>query len=667
MATVANNVKVAALYSAIFNRAPDQAGLNFWLDQLSSGATLTDAADGFTQHPVFAQTYSGLTNIQFVQQLYTNVLGSAGDAKGIQYWADRLAAGETKGSVVASFVEGALTIDLAAQLAAGALTQAEYDAAVVRQNTLLNKGTVGVYFAETLGAASNLAATTDTTTAAGLAADPAYQASQSAIANVTADSATVDSAKGRIDVAVGTSNPVDSLIGQNSPLTAALVDLQAKQAAVADALKAMALLDNANTSDGAPVLDNASAPTLDQFTAGYAKADALLEKNSAESGVSLAQLNLATANTVLSTARNADADSNGKLDSDANLAAEKTAALAAVNNDSDGSATKALYDAVNTANASLSADVTAHGDSVALLTGLRTAVANLIDAGVAVTTDLDGVGAGTATFADLLSQINSALTADAAAKNTLQSDALVHTLAIAGIVDQQNGAGSTVTATDKAYNDAVAAVENRDTLKAATVTAEGNFTATAEGTALRTAEAAVALRDTQIKAVADDQTALSNAQSYLAEVNTKLGAIEAAEAKVETAQDAIVAQGYALQTGLAATAGKDLFVADLSDATADYALTGLATGDKLFIGTQYQFGGATSATVNDAQLFAAGSSSALEVFLTGGAGSNVVVNVETKAFASNEAAPANDLVSITLNGVTDISHVSFDNGFITVA
>lgn len=217
MATVANNIKIAALYSAVFNRAPDQEGLDFWLAQLDGGASLVDAAVGFTLHPVFTETYGDMTSIEFVQALYMNVLGSAGDAAGIQYWVDRLATGESRGEIVASFVEGALTIDLAALLAAGELSQADYDAAVVRQNSLTNKATVGVYFAETFGAASNLSADTDATTKEGLESDPIYLASQAAIAKVTDAAASVDTAKSSIDTAATAEDPAAALIAANQP------------------------------------------------------------------------------------------------------------------------------------------------------------------------------------------------------------------------------------------------------------------------------------------------------------------------------------------------------------------------------------------------------------------------------------------------------------------
>ncbi len=211
--------EVAALYSAIFNRAPDQAGLEFWVNAIEGGDSLVQAAEGFTQHPVFAETYAGMSDSQFVQQLYVNILGGAGDANGIAFWTEKLASGVSKGQVVAEFVSGALTIDLDALLASGELSQAEYDAAVVRQDSLTNKANVGVYFAETFGAASNLSASTDTTTKEGLESDPVYLASQAAIAGVTNDAATLAAAKAAIDAAEA---PTDLLVAPAFTLTEAL-------------------------------------------------------------------------------------------------------------------------------------------------------------------------------------------------------------------------------------------------------------------------------------------------------------------------------------------------------------------------------------------------------------------------------------------------------------
>ena len=226
MATVANNAQVSALYAAVFGRAPDKAGLDFWTAQLDGGATLATTAAGFVGHPVFTQTYGSLTNIQFVNQVYQNVLGSSGDSKGVQFWVNKLAnEGYSKAQFIAEFVQGALTIDLAAQLAAGALTQAEYDAAVTRQNTLTNKADVGGSFANTFGASSNLSASTDASSA-----NVVHEAGAAAIAGVTADASTATAAKNAIADAAKTADPVTSLTG-NLANAATGVKLAAYQAA----------------------------------------------------------------------------------------------------------------------------------------------------------------------------------------------------------------------------------------------------------------------------------------------------------------------------------------------------------------------------------------------------------------------------------------------------
>lgn len=218
MAVVTTQQSVAALYTAIFNRAPDQAGLNYWTAQINGGASFATVAAGFAQHEVFTTGIGALSNAAYVTALYTNILGSAGDTAGIAYWTARLAAGETKAAVVAAFVQGSLTIDIAALQAAGSLTAADAAAALVRQQTLTNKADVGIYFANTLGANSNLNPATVVTSKAGLLADPAYQASVAVIANVTNTAATVQTAKDNIAVAAGSTNPVQSLLGNGGGL-----------------------------------------------------------------------------------------------------------------------------------------------------------------------------------------------------------------------------------------------------------------------------------------------------------------------------------------------------------------------------------------------------------------------------------------------------------------
>lgn len=220
MAVVTIQQSVAALYVAVFNRAPDAAGLNAWTAVITSGQqTFAQVAAGFAAHEVFTAGIGTLSNTDFVAALYQNILGSAGDAGGIANWSNQLNAGMSKADVAALFVQAALTVDIPAMLAAGSLTAAEAAAATVRQQTLTNKADVGIYFANTLGAASNLNPNTVSSSKAGLEADPIYNASKAAIANVTDSPASVAAAKDAIAVAAGSSNPAQALLGGTFTLT----------------------------------------------------------------------------------------------------------------------------------------------------------------------------------------------------------------------------------------------------------------------------------------------------------------------------------------------------------------------------------------------------------------------------------------------------------------
>ena len=219
MAVVTTAQKVAALYTAIFNRAPDKGGLDYWTAQITAGASFSSVVAGFTAHEVFTTGIGALGNAAFVAALYTNILGSAGDTAGIAYWTSVLNAGSSKAAVVSSFVEAALTVDIPAAIAAGTLSAADGALALVRQQTLTNKADVGIIFANTLGAASNLNPLTVASSKAGLEADPAYNASKAVIASVNNTVASVTAAKDAISVAAGTTNPVQALLGQTLTLT----------------------------------------------------------------------------------------------------------------------------------------------------------------------------------------------------------------------------------------------------------------------------------------------------------------------------------------------------------------------------------------------------------------------------------------------------------------
>lgn len=99
---------VYRLYSAYLLREPDAPGLQFWSDQyLSCAQSLAQISQFFANSPEFTSRYGALNNQQFVELIYQNVLGRAGEPDGVTYWAGQLAAGVSRGQVMIGFTESA--------------------------------------------------------------------------------------------------------------------------------------------------------------------------------------------------------------------------------------------------------------------------------------------------------------------------------------------------------------------------------------------------------------------------------------------------------------------------------------------------------------------------------------------------------------------------------
>jgi len=102
------------LYVAFFNRVPDADGLDYWIGEFRAGRTITQIADAFysagVQYSSLTGFSAGMTNDDFVNVVYRNVLGRQGgaDAEGLAYWSNALATGqESKGSLVTSILGSA--------------------------------------------------------------------------------------------------------------------------------------------------------------------------------------------------------------------------------------------------------------------------------------------------------------------------------------------------------------------------------------------------------------------------------------------------------------------------------------------------------------------------------------------------------------------------------
>ena len=156
--TAATREKIAKLYIAIFNRAPDEDTLNYWVNE--SGLSLAEVAQSFFDQPETQKLYpSGILNANFVKSIYVNLFNRKPDSEGLAYWVDKLNDGNySKNLFIQAVINGALGDD---------------------KTILQNKADVGLYYADK--------GLNDRTTAYKIMKD------------ITADILTVNAAKGIID------------------------------------------------------------------------------------------------------------------------------------------------------------------------------------------------------------------------------------------------------------------------------------------------------------------------------------------------------------------------------------------------------------------------------------------------------------------------------------
>lgn len=215
--------QIAALYIAVFNRAPDWAGLQYWLDVDDFAAM----AKGFVAHPVFRAAYGDLSHADFVQAIYENVLNGQADTAGLAFWTQALESGLNRGEFLAQFLDAALTY------------QGTETDALLRQQALLNKVKVALYYTEVMGQRSNVSAEVDPSSIA-VRQDPVYQQSQAVLADVTADPPTVVTALAAIDAlaAGGAGGLVAALASYEDALATHAAAVQAEQGAAKAAVAA---------------------------------------------------------------------------------------------------------------------------------------------------------------------------------------------------------------------------------------------------------------------------------------------------------------------------------------------------------------------------------------------------------------------------------------------
>jgi hypothetical protein len=97
---------VIRLFQAYFGRLPDLGGLNHWTNKSRGGTSINVISSNFAGSSEFKTKYGSLSNAAFVNLVYQNVLGRAGDAGGVAHWTGVLdKKTKTRGQVMVGFSE----------------------------------------------------------------------------------------------------------------------------------------------------------------------------------------------------------------------------------------------------------------------------------------------------------------------------------------------------------------------------------------------------------------------------------------------------------------------------------------------------------------------------------------------------------------------------------
>jgi len=126
--------QVTEIYVATFGRAPDTAGLAYWVGQVGAGhLSIDQVAQSFFDQPETKTKYpQGTTHDVFLTTIYQNVLNREPDLEGLHYWEGELGRGAfSRSQAIMAIINGAK-----------AATGSPADAAI-----LANKEQVGEYFA----------------------------------------------------------------------------------------------------------------------------------------------------------------------------------------------------------------------------------------------------------------------------------------------------------------------------------------------------------------------------------------------------------------------------------------------------------------------------------------------------------------------------------------
>ncbi|MCW8155313.1 DUF4214 domain-containing protein [Stutzerimonas stutzeri] len=113
---------IVRLYHAVLDRSPELCGYNYWLGRANENLTQAQIGEAFLSSPEFMAQHSELSNSQFVDFIYQNVLERTADAVGRAWWLEQIETGATtRGGMLygvsqSSEYKGAMADDVAVDL-----------------------------------------------------------------------------------------------------------------------------------------------------------------------------------------------------------------------------------------------------------------------------------------------------------------------------------------------------------------------------------------------------------------------------------------------------------------------------------------------------------------------------------------------------------------------
>lgn len=605
--------QVQQLYVGLLGRAADQGGLNWWVDQITTGGrTLEDIRASFVTSTEYTNLYGGAntTRSDLVTAIYQNLFERTPSAGELNYWVST----DTRPAdqLVSAFLEFASTND---------------------QKTIANKVFVAQTYTDTVG--------TTNFSKAGAAA---------AIADVDGTPASVSTAITAI--ANGTlAGQVPGVTQINALATAETAQntYETTNKAAADAL-VTSILTKATTAGLA-----AASTQTDDIVAGstfQAKVDAvvndagLLRSNVSSSTTTILTTDASDKAATLTTAYNALSSTvaagapagtlSQKAQADAYVAAvaAEATAKAAATTDVTYAAVLAGLTADTTATTALGADTAAEVYS------------NYVNGDAAARTAID------TTFKD---STYYATFKEAAVKDAAYADAHKATVAAQNVLDSDTTANASLVL-HSASADSVTVTIATDAVAGSSETqayVDALTAKTAADTTLANAKAAdvdVAAAKALSDAYKAQTTAVSDAKAAVDAISVA-GKVAVTDLAVSTSGTAAVKDVFYF--GTKATAADDHII----------AANNFGTGDSIVLGSSYAYNSGALST---------GDNNKLEFFLVQ-KDADVLVVVETAAYGSstttNTAAGAGvvaspDAAVITLTGVT-LDHVAVNNGVIS--